>query len=82
VVEPGTQDFAADKAGSTLTDDLVSEPLAGRDIGPRLDPRRVAESIALGVEAAQRSVLTRRRIVARDDEVDYGGCDGSLSRRR
>jgi hypothetical protein len=70
VIEPGTQHFAADETGPAFADDLVGEALSRRDVSPCLDPRRVAQTIALRVEPAQRAILPRRCIAVRNDEVD------------
>jgi len=61
---------------------LILECFARRDFGPRFNPRRVSEAIALRLETAQRAVLPRRRIGSRDDEIDNRGSSWTLRGRR
>jgi hypothetical protein len=71
-VEPRPEDLPADEARAAFADNLIPEPRGRLDRRPRFDPGRSAKVVALRFEAAQRAVLLRRRIAARDDAVDEG----------
>jgi hypothetical protein len=61
---------------------LIPEAGGRIDLGPRLDPRGPAELVALRFEAAQRPVLMRWGIVARDDALNDRRREGCLVRSR
>ena len=69
-VEPGPENPLADETRAAFGGDFIAKAAGHVEIGPDIHPAAGAEMLAGGFETAQRAVLGRALLVAREEALD------------